>query len=76
MSKNAAVIDAKPKNKKVLDSKPANNLVLDHKPKTKGIVTDYGTEQYYTVVINANQYMGIPPFTYRDAGTVNSSFSP
>ena len=76
MTKNLKVIDAKPSNLKVIDVKPNNKLVVDAKPKNKNINIDLGTEQYYTVVLSKGQYMGIPPFTYAEAGTIQSSFSP
>lgn len=64
------------KNLKVIDSKPANSMVLDVQPKNSQLNTDFGQEQFYTVIIAKGQYMGIPPFTYPEAGTVSSSFSP
>ena len=43
------------------------------KPKQQLMVE---TEQYYTQVIQAGQYMGSPPgFTYPEAGTVVSSYA-
>lgn len=75
MSKNLMVEDTKPKNIQVFDAKPSNSLVEDTKPKNVGAAT-FETEQLYTQVLGAGMYMGIPPHTYPEAGTVISSFSP
>jgi hypothetical protein len=65
MAKNLSVEDTKPKNKGVEDTQPKNT----------GIAIDFGTEQLFTVVLNAGQVIG-PGFLmfipYLTAGTVLS----
>lgn len=69
------IVDAKPKNFSVEDVLPNNEMVSDAKPKMIG--PDAGlVDQLYDQVITAGMYMGIPPFTYPEAGTVSSPFSP
>lgn len=74
MSKNLRVEDIKPSNLAVLDVKPSNSLVVDAKPKNLAISTE--VDRLYTQVLTEGMYMGIPPFTYPEAGTIESPFSP
>jgi hypothetical protein len=64
------------KNLVVEDTKPRNELVLDTKPSNQSVGGDFGADRLYTQVLTAGMYLGIPPFTYPEAGTVQSSFSP
>ena len=58
-----------PKNYILIDEKPRNSSIIDTKPSIKGLTGEL--TQSYTVVINANQYIGLPfLLTYTDAGTM------
>lgn len=71
MAKNLIVEDAKPKNLLVNDTTPKNKVVEDTKPKMDLINTQLGN-QLYEQVFTPGMYMGIPPFTYAEAGTALS----
>lgn len=60
------------KNLKAIDTKPQNNQVIDTQPKNSNLAIDFGTEQLFTVVIKAGQWMGFGALTYPAAGTVQS----
>ena len=75
MSKNLRAIVIKPQNEAVIDILPKNNKIQDIAPKMRNFASS-DTEQYYTVILGAGMYMGIPPHTYPTAGTVQTSFSP
>lgn len=63
------------KNLGVIDTKPKNAQVIDTRPKNTSINVEF-TNRVYEQVLTAGMYMGIPPFTYPEAGTVQSPFSP
>lgn len=64
------------KNLLVEDTKPENKLVEDTKPQNLKIDLEFGVDRLYEQVLTVGMYMGIPPFTYSTAGTVQSPFSP
>ena len=68
------VFDEKPKVLKVFDEKPNALKVFDEKPTTDQLGVE--TNRLYQQILTAGMYMGIPPHTYSEAGTVNSPFSP
>ncbi len=69
------VVDVKPNNLVVEDPKMNNLIVQDVVPNmlSQALV---GAEQLYIQVLTAGMYMGIPPFTYAETGTVVSPISP
>lgn len=76
MAKNLKIIDLKPSNSKVLDSKTSNKVVIEEKSKNQGILTDFGTEQFYTVILGKGMATGMVGMTYPEAITISSSYSP
>ena len=66
MAKNFIVEDIKPKNKLVEDTLPKNLMG----------VGESLNDRLYEVVLGANMYLGIPPYTYTTAGTIQSPYSP
>lgn len=68
--------DIKPKNSLIEDTKPKNLAVEDTKPRNTVIGLESEVDQLYTQILTAGMYMGIPPHTYSEAGTVLSPFSP
>ena len=62
------------KNQIVEDVKPENIVVQDVLP--KNLLVENISDRLYTQVLSAGMYMGIPPHTYPEAGTVQSPFSP
>lgn len=63
------------KNSQVLDQKPLNSSVDNTAPLNSG-ARIAEIDILYAQVLTAGMYMGIPPFTYPEAGTVQSPFSP
>lgn len=75
MTKNLNIIDLKPQNLSIIDPKSRNFQVQDTQPRNLNTLTDFGTEQLFTVVLAAGQSMG-PGFfmfiPYLTAGTIQS----
>jgi hypothetical protein len=74
MPRNRLVIDQRPTNSSVKDPKPTLDSVTDPKPSMT--FNTSSNDVLYTQVLTKGMYMGIPPFTYSEAGTVQSPFNP
>lgn len=84
-AKNTAILTLAPANTSI-DMQLAVNTVIDPKlPLNTGFIENAPhivvnrpplTEQLYEVVLQKGQYMGFPPFTYSETGTVQSSYNP
>ena len=76
MAQNKSVTDQTSNNQAVVDLKPQNNSTVDLKPQNDNFTNPIETEQQYTVIYEAGQWMGMYDFTYTEGGTVVSPKSP
>ena len=76
MPKNFSVEDIKPKGFIAEDILPKNQSVIDVLPKNSMEFAENPIDILYEVVLSANMYLGLPPYTYTTAGTVQSPYSP